>query len=92
MTTADELIGARIKRRRAECGKTLAALADDIGVTPQQIWRYEVGQNPVSVANLLHLSAVLGVSLCWFLADVADADRPLGGEARRKFFRLRGGK
>lgn len=90
--TADELIGARIKRRRVECGKTLAEVAGDIGVTPQQIWRYEDGQNPVSVANLFHLSAVLGVSLCWFLADVADADMPLRGEARKKFFGLRGGK
>lgn len=71
----DSLIGARIRSRRIECGKRLVDLAGELGVTPQQVHRYERGINPVPVSALLHLSALLGVSLCWFLADVSDEAR-----------------
>lgn len=61
-------LGQRIKQKRWEAGLTQAELAQDIGVSPQQIQKYESGANRVSATVLHAISLSLGV-------DVADMYR-----------------
>lgn len=57
----DEIIGKAIRRRRQELGMSQDALGKEIGITFQQIQKYEKGINGVSAARLVQISAVLRI-------------------------------
>lgn len=72
----DRQIGKRIKDRRAEIGETQAGLGEAIGVTFQQVQKYERGVNRVSAARLQQIATVLGVPMRYFLGEEdGHADR-----------------
>jgi len=83
ITPEDVAIGARIRRRRVELGMTQAELASAVGVTFQQIQKYERGANRVAASRLLNLSRALDVGIIYFFVDVDDrlsADEKIGEE------------
>ncbi len=51
-TARDEEIGQRIRWCRRLKGMTLATLAEIIGISPQQLAKYETGQNKVDASSL----------------------------------------
>ena len=59
----DEFIGARIRERRHVLGISQADLAETLGVSFQQIQKYEKGVNRVSAARLFAICKALNVSL-----------------------------
>ena len=59
-------IGIKIKKRRLELNKTQTWLAKKIGVTFQQIQKYEKGGNGTSAYRLLQISLALKVSMTYF--------------------------
>ena len=54
-------IGQRLKFRRLMQGKTLSEIGSAIGVSFQQIQKYETGKNTISSRKLYALSQLLGV-------------------------------
>ena len=52
ITQADQKIGARLRQAREEAQLSQQSLADHLGVSFQQIQKYENGVNRVSVAKL----------------------------------------
>lgn len=61
VTEVDEEIGARIRARRQELGFPQSHVAELVGITFQQLQKYEAGQNRVSAATLLRVAAALRV-------------------------------
>lgn len=59
----DVLIGAAIRARRNDLGWSQADLASRIGVTYQQVQKYETGANRVAATTLAGIAAGLGCSL-----------------------------
>jgi transcriptional regulator with XRE-family HTH domain len=59
----DRHVGLRIRMRRKELGFSQERLAEAVGVTFQQIQKYETGAATVSVSRLLMLAAALGTSV-----------------------------
>lgn len=59
LTDRDAEIGRRVRVRRNMLGVTQSDLADALGVTFQQIQKYEKGQNRISVGALSHIAEVL---------------------------------
>jgi DNA-binding XRE family transcriptional regulator len=59
----DEFIGARMRERRHVLGISQADLAETLGVSFQQIQKYEKGVNRVSAARLFAICKALNVSL-----------------------------
>jgi len=59
----DAYIGARMRERRHELKMSQHALGKVLGVSFQQIQKYESGQNRVSAARLFDICKVLNVSL-----------------------------
>jgi transcriptional regulator with XRE-family HTH domain len=59
----DRKIGARIRARRLEIGMSQEALAAKLGITFQQVQKYEKGVNRVAAPTLLDLSDALKVSV-----------------------------
>ena len=57
----DVEVGARIRQRRKLLGLSQAALADQIGVTFQQVQKYEKGANRVGSSRLHQIAGVLGI-------------------------------
>jgi transcriptional regulator with XRE-family HTH domain len=67
-----EHVAARLAARRAELGLSLAEVSARCGVSLQQIHRYEVGLNTISVPMLWQLSRCLGVDVGYFFAGLDD--------------------
>lgn len=57
----DRAVGRRIAARRAALGRSQSALALDVGVSFQQLQKYEAGLNRVSASRLHRIALVLGV-------------------------------
>lgn len=62
----DVHIGRRIRERRITLGISQSALADKLGITFQQVQKYERGSNRVSGSRLWDISTVLGVDVSYF--------------------------
>ncbi len=61
----DRLVGQRIRERRLARGITQQGLAKALGISYQQVQKYENGTNRISAGRLFVLARLLG-------ADVAD--------------------
>ena len=59
----DEFIGARMRECRQALGISQADLGNSLGVSFQQIQKYEKGVNRVSAARLFDICKALNVSL-----------------------------
>ncbi|NQY13187.1 MAG: helix-turn-helix transcriptional regulator [Henriciella sp.] len=66
----DRLVGDRIRRRRILMGLTQDQLGDSLGISYQQIQKYETGANRVSAGRLYLIATRLDVSPGWFFDPV----------------------
>lgn len=62
----DVVVGARVRARRKEMSLSQTELAESVGVTFQQIQKYESGANRISSSKLYEISKVLQVSIQYF--------------------------
>ncbi|MET0337908.1 MAG: helix-turn-helix transcriptional regulator [Caulobacter sp.] len=72
----DVHVGARIRLRRRSLGISQERLAEDLGLTFQQVQKYERGANRVSASKLYEIARSLQISVTFFFDDLAD---PLEG-------------
>ncbi len=73
----DVHVGQRVRQRRVLCGLSQTELANRIGLTFQQLQKYERGMNRISASKLWQIAQVLDVPVQWFFMDFAD-DREQG--------------
>ena len=71
----DRLIGRRLKTYRDIKGISQTELGEALGVTFQQIQKYESGKNKVSVSRLIDVCKILDTSLMTFLSGLEDAKK-----------------
>lgn len=64
-TDIDREIGLRVRQARLAKGMSQEKLADCLGLTFQQVQKYEKGMNRISASRLLVISELLGCSLLW---------------------------
>lgn len=76
----ERLIGLRIKQARLELGFTRQDIAAQIGVTHQQLEKYEKGANRISIRNLYILCQALDKPLEWFIDDLEGTSISLTSE------------
>ena len=69
----DKHVGARIKARRLELRMSQGKLADQLGVTFQQVQKYEKGANRVGSSRLQQIAGALKVSISFFFDGIATA-------------------
>src|SRR5882724_11825414 len=69
----DVHVGARIRLRRTLLGISQIALAEAIGLTFQQVQKYEKGMNRVSSSRLVDLANALDVSIPYFFDEMSAA-------------------
>jgi transcriptional regulator with XRE-family HTH domain len=66
----DISVGGRLRQRRTLLGMSQDKLGRAVGLTFQQIQKYERGVNRIGASRLLQLSRVLGVPIAYFFDDV----------------------
>lgn len=62
----DEYVGVQLRQRRALLGLSQEKLAEKVGITFQQIQKYENGANRVSASRLYEFSKVLDIPVGFF--------------------------
>lgn len=74
----DVHVGSRIRLRRSLLGMSQEKLGDALGLTFQQIQKYERGINRVGASRLFDLSRVLDVPISFFFDDMPEGLSPSG--------------
>src|SRR5262252_6650292 len=62
----DVLVGTKVRIRRVELGMSQTELATGLGVTFQQVQKYEKGTNRIGASRLHAMARVLGVPVTYF--------------------------
>jgi transcriptional regulator with XRE-family HTH domain len=65
-SAVDAHVGRRIRDRRNALGLSQGKLGDGVGLTFQQIQKYEKGTNRVSASRLQQFANMLKVDAAWF--------------------------
>src|SRR3954464_1862524 len=73
----DRHVGIRIRMRRKELGISQEKLAESIGLTFQQIQKYERAANRVSASKLWELARALEISIPYFYEGLSAEDGPV---------------
>ena len=68
----DKCVGQRIKAQRHLSGVSQIEMADVLGVTFQQVQKYESGANRVSAGRLYEVSRFLNVPVSYFFEDCEE--------------------
>ena len=79
-TPVDRLVGARIRLRRQSLGMSQTELGERIGVTFQQIQKYELGANRVGAGRLASVATALDVPVTFFFEELTPALESTGAE------------
>ncbi len=81
----DGHVGTRVRQRRVLLGMNQTKLGEALGLTFQQVQKYENGTNRISASRLFDLSRVLDVSIEYFFGDIPSevaASSPASGRDR----------
>ncbi|HEX7389747.1 MAG TPA: helix-turn-helix transcriptional regulator [Acidiphilium sp.] len=81
----DVHVGSRIRLRRTLLGMSQEKLGDALGLTFQQVQKYERGVNRVGASRLFDISRVLDVPISFFFDDMPEGmnDAPMSGPRGR---------
>jgi transcriptional regulator with XRE-family HTH domain len=63
-------VGSRIRLRRTQLGLSQEKLGEALGITFQQIQKYERGANRVGASRLYHIASILDVPISFFFDDM----------------------
>jgi transcriptional regulator with XRE-family HTH domain len=78
----DVLVGSRVRLRRQILRMSQERLGEELGLTFQQIQKYERGANRIVASRLFELSQILGVPIDFFYnGSVANTEAAGGGVA-----------
>jgi len=69
----DVHVGGRVRLRRMLLGFSQEKLGDALGLTFQQVQKYERGANRIGASRLFDLSRVLDVPVSYFYDELPDA-------------------
>ena len=67
----DKHVGSRVRMRRLMLGVSQTKLADALGLTFQQVQKYEKGVNRISASKLQHISNLLQVPIPFFFEGLS---------------------
>ena len=75
VNATDKYVGNRVRMRRLALGMSQGALGAALGVTFQQVQKYEKGTNRIGSSRLHHISHMLQVPISFFFDGLSQAPR-----------------
>ncbi len=70
----DTHVGSRVRLRRMLLGMSQERLGDAMGLTFQQVQKYEKGVNRIGASRLFHISRILDVPVQFFFEEAPQLD------------------
>jgi len=70
----DAHVGTRVRMRRTLLGLSQERLGDALGLTFQQVQKYERGANRIGASRLFQLSLILDVPVSFFFEDMVEPE------------------
>ena len=67
----DKYVGSRVRMRRLMLGMSQEKLGEKLGLTFQQVQKYEKGTNRIGASRLQHISQILKVPVAFFFEGVS---------------------
>jgi transcriptional regulator with XRE-family HTH domain len=67
-------VGGRVRLRRMLLGMSQEKLGEGLGLTFQQVQKYEKGANRIGASRLFELARILGVSVQYFFEELASRE------------------
>ncbi len=86
--TLDAYIGAKVRMRRLMLNMSQETLSGKLGVTFQQVQKYEKGLNRISASRLFELALALGVPVGYFYEGLEESAALAGVELNQAFLRI----
>ena len=74
----DRYVGSRVRMRRLMLGMSQTKLADAIGLTFQQVQKYEKGTNRMGASRLQQIAGILKVPVTFFFEGAPDQSKEFG--------------
>ncbi len=75
----DSHVGSRLRLRRTLLGMSQEKLGHALGLTFQQVQKYERGANRISASKLHDVSKILDVPISFFFENMPSGVRPISG-------------
>src|SRR5262245_47137937 len=75
-SSIDKHVGARVRMRRIMLAMSQVKLGAALGLTFQQVQKYERGATRISASRLQHLSQILQVPVAFFFEGLPNASAP----------------
>jgi transcriptional regulator with XRE-family HTH domain len=72
----DVLAGIQVRLRRNELGLSQTDLANRLGITFQQVQKYEKGTNRISASRLEAISSIMDVPISYFFPEPGEGQAP----------------
>ena len=82
-TAIDSHVGRRVRERRVALGLTGSQFAGILGVTYQQVLKYERGADRLSAGRLYEIACALDAPITYFFEELGGRSRPIASEQRR---------
>ena len=70
----DTFIGQKVRNRRSALRMSQGRLGEQLGVSFQQVQKYENGRNRISASTLYSISRILGVKFSYFVDGYEQVD------------------
>jgi len=67
----DQIVGGRVRAKRMQLGMSQELLGNALGLTFQQVQKYEKGANRISVGRLSQIADVLKTDTGFFMKDLS---------------------
>lgn len=77
----DKHVGSRVRMRRMMLSMSQEKLGDALGLTFQQVQKYEKGTNRIGASRLQQIATILQVPVSFFFEGAPTPDIPAGGFA-----------
>jgi transcriptional regulator with XRE-family HTH domain len=77
----DVLVGRRVRLQRMSLGMSQTKLAEALGLTFQQVQKYERGVNRIGASRLEQIARILGVPAGFFFEGIVEEQGDGAGEA-----------
>lgn len=80
----DVFVGSRVRMRRLMAGLSQEKLADGLGITFQQVQKYEKGTNRIGASRLQAIADILGVHPSFFFQEGDELPGARSGDTTRE--------
>ena len=74
----DKHVGSRVRTRRLMLAMSQTEVGDALGLSFQQLQKYEKGTNRIGASRLRHLSSILQVSISFLFEGLSDVPAGMG--------------